>query len=89
MKKESNRQKAETYVSMLSPFKKTIGLTILSGVEPHNVAKLLAKKNKKPVATYQAFVTMVVNGLNEITGGKVKGLGAGIRAAKTKAKNVK
>ena len=83
----SNRKLAEEYVDSLSPFKKEIGLAILSGITPAEVAIKFSTERNKPLKTYQAYVTMVTNGLENIIG-SIKRLGAGKRAAMTKSMNV-
>lgn len=65
--KLTDRQKAERYVSKLSPFKKQIGTAILAGFEAQEVAKKLSKENKKPLRTYKAYATMVENGLRKFS----------------------
>lgn len=84
---KTNRQKAESYVSKLSPLKLQLGLAILGGSMPHKAAEKLAKRNKQSISTYKAYATMVANGIDKATGGHLKGVGAGKRAAITREKN--
>lgn len=62
----SNNKIAEDYVNSLSPFKKEIGQAILAGEAPNDVAVRFSVERKKPLKTYQAYATMVKNGLKLI-----------------------
>lgn len=66
MAAKTAEQKAQSYVSKLSPFKKKVGLLILSGMTPYDAAAKLSKESGNPVATYKSYATMVQDGLDKI-----------------------
>lgn len=60
-----NSLPAEDYVNSLSPFKKEIGLAILAGETPNEVAIRFSTERGKPLRTYKSYAKMVENGLNK------------------------
>jgi protein gp37 len=62
----SNHKTAEEYVNSLSPFKKELGIAILSGLTPAEAAIKFSQERNMPLKTYRAYATMVENGLKII-----------------------
>jgi hypothetical protein len=62
-------KKVERYVSKLSPVKRNIGESLLAGTSPKVIVNRMSK-GRKTTANAQAYVTMVMNGIEKIIGSK-------------------
>lgn len=67
--KKELAKKVERYVSKLSPVKRTIGESLLAGTSPKVIVNRMSK-GRKTTANAQAYVTMVINGIEKIIGTK-------------------
>ncbi len=62
----ANATDAKQVISKLSPFKKIIAEALVNGEAPDALAHRLATERNMPLATYKAYVTMVVKTLEKV-----------------------